>query len=109
MHRQARKSAADNSLGPLVMAGNASGQSPGRRRWQVSDAAIRGVIRAIYRDYRDGGSKAGSRPPNLNEIVKLVNERLAGYKASEGRIRTIAKEPEFAGLRWKRGQTTKQR
>jgi hypothetical protein len=83
------------------MAGNTSKPLPGRRSWEASEAAIRGVVRAVYRD----AAKAGSKPPNLDEIIVLVKERLAGYRASRERIRTIAREPEFASLRWKRGQT----
>ena len=67
-----------------------------------SDAMVRDEIRAVYAEE----ATAGTKPPNKDELAKLVQPRLErrGYEISRNQIRKIAKEPEFEAKRWSRGK-----
>jgi hypothetical protein len=67
------------------------------------DAKIRDAIRTAYNEAEAAGRKA----PNVNEIIKPVQEQLRaeGYDASGRRIQDLADNEEFAKRRRKRGVT----
>jgi hypothetical protein len=68
----------------------------------ASKVIIKDAITTAY----DDAEKAKAKPPNLNEVVKLVQSALKplGYKASGPLIQRIASAEEFANRRLKVGE-----
>jgi hypothetical protein len=67
---------------------------------EASEATIRDVVRAVYTD--PTYQLPIGKPPNINELVPIVQDRLAkGYRryASWGKIHKIGNEAEFKASR----------
>jgi hypothetical protein len=69
----------------------------------ASDMIIHRAIKAVY----DEKEKAGSKPPNLVEIIEPVKERVRdeGYEATGHRIQQLAEAPQHKKRRRKPGAT----
>jgi hypothetical protein len=67
----------------------------------ASDSMVRTEIKIVYDQARADGTK----PPNINELARIVQPRLKakGYDTSVERIRKTGDEPEFKKLRGKPG------
>jgi hypothetical protein len=67
---------------------------------ELTPAAASDVRAAIVKVY-DDAEKAGTKPPNIKEVVKPVQSRLEklGYRVSGRQIQNAAKSAEFANRR----------
>jgi hypothetical protein len=73
-----------------------------RKLRQASAAIIDKYITAVYDAQNDA-----QKPPNVKELIPLVQERLldAGFEASGNRIQGVAGEPKHQQRRRKLGKT----
>jgi len=69
----------------------------------ASETMIEGEVRSVYYI----ADKEGKKPPNINEVAKLAQDRLReiGHKASGRQIKGIAERPEFKARRRRPGKT----
>ena len=83
---------------------NTAGETPSAPALpQAQEPRIINAIRAAYKEAKC----ANKKPPNVREIIGLVQERLRdqGYQASGHRIQTLASADEFKEQRRKPGPT----
>jgi hypothetical protein len=90
---QPTKSSAQPTMPGSGTPGSDASATVHRRLSNASAGAIRQAMRSVY--------KVQEHPPNVNQVVGLVNDKLAstGLQASKRRIQEIAEEPQFATLR----------